>query len=53
MPFLSPQDFINMVRLNLRTAVKTPLIGLDLGRKFVGLSLTDDKANQAFVKENE
>jgi len=49
MPLISPQEFIKIVRKNLRTAVSTPIIGLDLGLKFVGLSISDSKASQAYV----
>ena len=49
MSFAKPLDFINMIKLNLRTAVPTPILGLDLGTRYVGLAISDEKALKSYV----
>lgn len=49
MSFTKAQDLINVIRLNLRTAVPTPILGLDLGSRYVGLAVSDDKALKSYV----
>lgn len=49
MSFVPIQDFVPNLRKNLRYNIKTTLIGLDIGNKYVGAAIGDLKTRKTDV----